>query len=599
MKKLPVSIVFAITLLAFLLVNWAASIGLSNQRLDMTEQKLYSLSQGTHNILSAMETPVDIQLYFSSAASRDLTSLRSDAQRVEELLREYELLSNGKLTLSVIDPEPFSEQEDNAAAAGLSALPVNNGLETLYFGIVASSDNGEQILPFIQPDRESFLEYELTQLVFNLQRSTLPVIGVISSLDVQGGFDYRSGQQTAPWTSFDQLGQLYEIRSLTTDIDAVDADIDLLVLVQPKALTEEALHAIDQYALAGGRILLFIDPLAELDPQGPMGMEEGSDPDVIQPLLKAWGINFDSSKAVLDADYALVVNQGPGRPPVRHIALAGLDPSAMAADDIALADLEMINMASVGSLTVAVDAQSNFEALLTGSENSMLVDTNLLRMSQDPVGLARQFVADDQAYVLAARVTGKAKSAYSDAETDKLAVTVVADTDLLGDRLWVQVQNFFGQRIASPWADNGNLFINWVDNLVGSADLISIRARGSYARPFEKVEEIQLQAEERFRDHERELQAQLEKTEAELNNLQNQQAGEDGLVTLTAEQELALDEFQQQKLLIRKQLRDVQHALNKDIESLGQQLKWINIGLIPLLLTLWVLFVAWRRKQNP
>jgi len=599
MKKLPVSIVFAITLLAFLLVNWAASIGLSNQRLDMTEQKLYSLSQGTHNILSAMETPVDIQLYFSSAASRDLTSLRSYAQRVEELLREYELLSNGKLTLSVIDPEPFSEQEDNAAAAGLSALPVNNGLETLYFGIVASSDNGEQILPFIQPDRESFLEYELTQLVFNLQRSTLPVIGVISSLDVQGGFDYRSGQQTAPWTSFDQLGQLYEIRSLTTDIDAVDADIDLLVLVQPKALTEEALHAIDQFALAGGRILLFIDPLAELDPQGPMGMEEGSDPDVIQPLLKAWGINFDSSKAVLDADYALVVNQGPGRPPVRHIALAGLDPSAMAADDIALADLEMINMASVGSLTVAVDAQSNFEALLTGSENSMLVDTNLLRMSQDPVGLARQFVADDQAYVLAARVTGKAKSAYSDAETDKLAVTVVADTDLLGDRLWVQVQNFFGQRIASPWADNGNLFINWVDNLVGSADLISIRARGSYARPFEKVEEIQLQAEERFRDHERELQAQLEKTEAELNNLQNQQAGEDGLVTLTAEQELALDEFQQQKLLIRKQLRDVQHALNKDIESLGQQLKWINIGLIPLLLTLWVLFVAWRRKQNP
>lgn len=609
MKKLPLLATIAASLLIFVLLNGISANVFKNWRLDLTEQGLYSLSEGTQNILKAMESDVRIDLYFSSAASRDLAGLRGYAQRVEELLQEYALLSDGRLQINLIDPEAFSEQEDQAAAAGLSALPINNGLETLYFGIVASSEYGEQILPFLQPDREAYLEYELSQLIYNLQRNNLPVVGLISSLDVQGGFDYRSGQQTAPWMSFDQLQPLYELRTLSTDIEVLDQDIDLLVMVQPKGLTEASLQAIDQFALAGGRILLFIDPLAELDSQGPMGMEESSDPDVIQPLLKAWGIEFDSHKVVLDADYGLVVNQGPGRPPVRHIGLAGLDPSAMSSDDIALMDLEMVNLGSAGFVSHSDNAASHYEPLLTSSRNSMVVDTNKLRLVQDPVVLARDFVADDQSYVYAARLSGEASTAFpvGDAvlaevegqrlqQTGQLSVTVVADTDVLSDRLWVQVQNFFGQRIASPWADNGNLFINWVDNLVGSSDLISIRARGSYSRPFEKVAQLQQAAEERFRDHERELQMQLEATEAELNNLQNQQAGEDGLVTLTADQEQALEAYQQQKITIRKQLRDVQHELNKDIESLGEQVKWLNVALIPVLLTLWVLFSAWRRR---
>jgi len=607
MKKLPVLSIVAAALLMFVLFNGISSAAFKNWRLDLTEQGLYSLSEGTENILQGMQTEVRIDLYFSTSASRDLAALRGYAQRVEELIQEYALISEGKLVVNKIDPEPFSEQEDEAAAAGLSALPINNGLETLYFGIVASSEYGEQVIPFLQPDREAYLEYELSQLIYNLQRNALPVVGVISSLDVQGGFDYRSGQQTAPWMSFDQLQQLYEIRSLSTDIEAIDDDVDLLVLVQPKGLSEPALHAIDQFALAGGRILLFVDPLAEQDSQGPMGMEEGSDPDVIQPLLKAWGVDFDSHKVVLDADYALVVNQGPGRPPVRHIALAGLDPTAMAKEDIALMDLEMVNLASAGALQASEGASTNFEPLLRGGANSMLVDVNKLRLVKDPVALARDFQADDSAYVYAARISGSAKSAFPAEEqqadnalqeSDNLAITIVADTDVLSDRLWVQVQNFFGQRIASPWADNGNLFINWVDHLVGSADLISIRARGSYSRPFERVAELQQDAEERFRDHERELQMQLEATEAELNNLQSQQAGEDGLVTLTPEQEQALQAFQQQKIAIRKQLRDVQHELNKEIEALGEQMKWLNIAFIPILLTLWVLLSAWRRKQS-
>jgi len=607
MKKLPVLSIVAAALLMFVLFNGISSAAFKNWRLDLTEQGLYSLSEGTENILQGMQTEVRIDLYFSTSASRDLAALRGYAQRVEELIQEYALISEGKLVVNKIDPEPFSEQEDEAAAAGLSALPINNGLETLYFGIVASSEYGEQVIPFLQPDREAYLEYELSQLIYNLQRNALPVVGVISSLDVQGGFDYRSGQQTAPWMSFDQLQQLYEIRSLSTDIEAIDDDVDLLVLVQPKGLSEPALHAIDQFALAGGRILLFVDPLAEQDSQGPMGMEEGSDPDVIQPLLKAWGVDFDSHKVVLDADYALVVNQGPGRPPVRHIALAGLDPTAMAKEDIALMDLEMVNLASAGALQASEGASTNFEPLLRGGANSMLVDVNKLRLVKDPVALARDFQADDSAYVYAARISGSAKSAFPAEEqqadnalqeSDNLAIIIVADTDVLSDRLWVQVQNFFGQRIASPWADNGNLFINWVDHLVGSADLISIRARGSYSRPFERVAELQQDAEERFRDHERELQMQLEATEAELNNLQSQQAGEDGLVTLTPEQEQALQAFQQQKIAIRKQLRDVQHELNKEIEALGEQMKWLNIAFIPILLTLWVLLSAWRRKQS-
>jgi ABC-type uncharacterized transport system involved in gliding motility auxiliary subunit len=602
----------------------------SGARLDLTEQKLYTLSEGTRNILAQLNQPVELELYFSQKASADLVKVRAYQQRVRELLDEYVMLAGGKLSLKVIDPAPFSEEEDQATAYGLQAVPVSVSGDNLYFGLVAkaqlpqaaenqgsdekAADAGkEQVaqLPFLQPDREAFLEYEITQLIYQVQQSKPVVIGLLSGLDVRGGFNPQTGRPAPAWMAIDQLDGPYELRSLTAGLDHLDDDIDLLLLVQPPELTDSALYAIDQFALKGGRVLAFLDPVAETAPNGGlMGMGDSGSASSLNKLLQNWGVGWNSDQVVLDAANALVVNQGPGRPPLRHFGLLALHPESLNADDVVTAQLEAINLSSVGHFTALENALSSIEPWLYSSTEAMLTDANRLRMGGDLMALQRDFVPANEEFNLAVRVQGKADSAFPDgvdgvkadthlASTERLAVTLVADTDVLSDRLWVQVQNFFGQRIASPWADNGALLVNLADHLGGSADLISLRARGQYNRPFERVNTLRRDAEQQFLASEQRLQQELEETEQQLSALQDQRDGDNGVLTLSAEQQAALEQFQQKKIEIRKELRNVQHELDKDIEALGMRLKVLNIFVLPLLFTLllWGL-VAWQRRRQ-
>ncbi len=602
----------------------------SGARLDLTEQKLYTLSEGTRNILAQLEQPVELELYFSQKASADLVKVRAYQQRVRELLDEYVMLAGGKLSLKVIDPAPFSEEEDQATAYGLQAVPVSVSGDNLYFGLVAkarlpqaaenqssdekAADAGkEQVaqLPFLQPDREAFLEYEITQLIYQVQQSKPVVIGLLSGLDVRGGFNPQTGRPAPAWMAIDQLDGPYELRSLTAGLDHIDDDIDLLLLVQPPELTDSALYAIDQFALKGGRVLAFLDPVAETAPNGGlMGMGDSGSASSLNKLLQNWGVGWNPDQVVLDAANALVVNQGPGRPPLRHFGLLALHPESLNADDVVTAQLEAINLSSVGHFTALENALSSIEPWLYSSTEAMLTDANRLRMGGDLMALQRDFVPANEEFNLAVRVQGKADSAFPDgvdgvkadthlASTERLAVTLVADTDVLSDRLWVQVQNFFGQRIASPWADNGALLVNLADHLGGSADLISLRARGQYNRPFERVNTLRRDAEQQFLASEQRLQQELEETEQQLSALQDQRDGDNGVLTLSAEQQAALEQFQQKKIEIRKELRNVQHELDKDIEALGMRLKVLNIFVLPLLFTLllWGL-VAWQRRRQ-
>ena len=602
----------------------------SGARLDLTEQKLYTLSEGTRNILAQLNQPVELELYFSQKASADLVKVRAYQQRVRELLDEYVMLAGGKLSLKVIDPAPFSEEEDQATAYGLQAVPVSVSGDNLYFGLVAkaqlpqaaenqssdekAADAGkEQVaqLPFLQPDREAFLEYEITQLIYQVQQSKPVVIGLLSGLDVRGGFNPQTGRPAPAWMAIDQLDGPYELRSLTAGLDHIDDDIDLLLLVQPPELTDSALYAIDQFALKGGRVLAFLDPVAETAPNGGlMGMGDSGSASSLNKLLQNWGVGWNPDQVVLDAANALVVNQGPGRPPLRHFGLLALHPESLNADDVVTAQLEAINLSSVGHFTALENALSSIEPWLYSSTEAMLTDANRLRMGGDLMALQRDFVPANEEFNLAVRVQGKADSAFPDgvdgvkadthlASTERLAVTLVADTDVLSDRLWVQVQNFFGQRIASPWADNGALLVNLADHLGGSADLISLRARGQYNRPFERVNTLRRDAEQQFLASEQRLQQELEETEQQLSALQDQRDGDNGVLTLSAEQQAALEQFQQKKIEIRKELRNVQHELDKDIEALGMRLKILNIFVLPLLFTLllWGL-VAWQRRRQ-
>lgn len=594
--------------IGFALVMAASSTLFKNVRFDLTEQRIYSLSEGTERILGNLEQPVSLTLYYSDKASEDLTALRAYAKRVIELLEEYVILSDGKLSLDIIDPEPFSEAEDKAAEFGLQAVPIATG-DDVYFGMTAQNEKGaDAVITFFQPDKEAFLEYEITELIYRLSKTKRAIVGLASTLDVRGGFDMQRGGQTPPWIIYEQLDQLYDLRWVDETLETIESDIELLVLIQPKELDEVALFQLEQFVLGGGKLLVFVDPKAESSNSDPMmGGGEGLD-NTLAPLFDVWGLQFSPDQVVADGSYGLTVSMGQGRPPMRHAGLLGVQPDGLNPNEIALAELEVINLASAGMLQPTETATTAFDALIWSSTDAQLVDVNAYNLIQDPSELMRNLKPSGESYTLAARISGPAKAALEKPEgveipdsevlaaADSINVMVVADTDILTDRLWVQVQNFFGQRIAQPWADNGSFANNLVEQYLGSSDLISIRSRGRFTRPFEVVQDLQQEAEAKYLENERALQQELEQTEAKLAELE-QQRDKDSL-TLSPEQEATLEAFQKEKLEIRKALRDVRHELDKDIEGLGSMLKILNIAVAPLLLTLLMVFVAYRRIKK-
>ena len=601
-----------VLLLAFVAFNMASNTLLPGARIDLTEQKLYTISEGTRDILTGLEEPVTLYFFFSDSASKDMVILRNYARRVEELLQEYERVADGKINLQIIDPQPFSEAEDRAAEFGLQAIPLPQSGEKLYFGLAGTNPLGErEVIPFFALEQEGLLEYELSRLINALAQPDKARIGVISGLPMGGGMNPMTGQPAAPWVVFEQIRQLFEISNLQHDITEVPEDIDVLMLVHPKALTEQALHAVDQFVLRGGKLLAFIDPLAEADQSQEAMMDamaDGKSSD-LSPLLKNWGVDFDAEKVVLDARLGMSVGRGPDQLPARHIGWLEIEKAQINQQDTVTAPLSLLTVATAGALVPTDGATTRFTPLFSSTTNSALIASSAFTNLQDPEVLLDGFTPDASVYHFAARLEGPAVSAYPQGvegsepglqEADNINVIVIADTDLLTDRMWVQVQDFFGERIPQPWADNGGLAINALDNLSGSEALISVRSRGDFSRPFTVVENLQRVAERRYRASEQRLQQQLAETERRLAELQQGQDPSQ-MTEMTAEQQEAVQRFLDEKLAIRKQLRDVRFKLNADIEELGTRLKVINIALVPALLTLgvllWWLFRRLRRRS--
>lgn len=589
-------------------------------RLDLTEGDLYSISEGTHRVIEQIDEPINLYFFFSNKATEGLTPLRNYANRIQSLLEEYERYADGKINLQIIDPEPFSEAEDKAAEMGLTAAPLSALGDPVYLGLAATNTlDDEEVIAFFDPSQEVLLEYEISKLIYRLSNPEPLKVSVISSLPVQGGMNpnpmaMQMGQpQTVPaWASFDQLEQLYEVELLEADAQEIPEDTSVLLVVHPKSLSQGQLYAIDQYVLAGGKAMILVDPLAESDAQVPgmMGVPEPSRSD-LPTLFKAWGIQYSATDIVLDAAKGLEIRMPSGMPG-RHVGYIGLEGDSISEQDIVTNALSLINGASMGHLNPSEDATTQFQTLLQSSDFVDVTSAETYMMaSADPESLLDYFTPQEQTLTLAARVSGPAKSSFTQvpegknkeqhiASSEDIQLLVVADTDILTDAFWVQVTNFFGQSILQPFANNGDFLINAVDNLGGSTELMSIRGKNQYQRPFDVVEQLTVEAEAKFREQEQLLQAQLQQTEDQLAQLQGQQ-GEAGSLVLNAEQEAAIDEFVAKKLEIRKQLREVRHQLDKDIESLGAWLKVLNIAVMPLLLTLLLAFIAKklsRRRQH-
>jgi len=612
MKNLYSTSALIVLAVLFVVLTMLSAIMLRGARLDLTENRLYTLSDGTVNIVESLDQPIRLRLYFSDSLSEDLPQIRQYATRVWELMQEIAAESGGSVELERIDPEPFSEAEDDASRYGLEAVPLNQAGDQLYFGIVGTNAlDGLEAIPFLSPNREAFLEYDLARMISILNQPELPTVGLLSGLPMSGGFNMQTGQRRPAWAVYDQWNELFNLTVIEATATELPGDLDALVLVHPKELSDELLFAIDQFVLDGGRLLAFVDPYAEADPGDNPGdpaarfMAERSS--TLGPLLDAWGIGFDTTQFVADLGRALQVTMQQGQPPVRHPAILGLSAPDLSDRDIVTGELGVVNVASTGAFTFepgdgdAVPALS-FEPLIESSERSGLLPAERLRMNADPATLLDELGVTDSRYALAVRLSGSAQSAFPDREGDdvlaegEINAILVADTDLLADNMWVQRQSFLGSTILNPFADNGALAVNAVENLLGNADLISIRSRSTSSRPFTLVEDLRREAEARLRETEQRLEAELRETEARLTDLQ-QARGDSDLSILTPEQEAEIDRFMQQRIEIRKQLRQVRRELDQEIEALGARIKLINIALMPLVVTLLALAVAWRRRK--
>jgi gliding motility-associatede transport system auxiliary component len=606
----------------FLGIVMLSNVGLRGMRVDLTQNRLYTLSHGTQQVLAELKEPVNLYLYFSrEAAAKQAPLLLPYANRVREFLEELATRSGGKVHLRIVDPQPFSDDEDHAAEFGLQPLQAGGG-DALYFGLTGTnSTDGRASIPSFQADREEFLEYDVAKLINELGTPKKPVIGLMSSLGLQGQFNPMTGQMGEPWPILTQLQDLFTMRTLTADVDHIDKDVDVLMLVHPKRLPAKTLYAIDQFVMRGGRVLLFVDPNAGgdtsgQDPSNPLAGAMADHSSDLVPLLAAWGVDYDPTKVIGDLERGLEVRTSMQAPPIRHIGILGLGHGDTNQKDVVSASLDKINLATVGFLTAHPGAKTTFEALLQSSARAAPIPAQRFNALMDPATLRDGFKPTGVRYALAARITGAVESAYPQgpppdqkpasappvAHLAKSAspanIVIIADTDLLMDYMWVQTREVFGQRVAQAFANNGDLVANVLDNLSGTSALISVRGRATFSRPFERVEALRRRADDRLRGKALELQAELQQTETKLTQLQSKRNDQSSLM-LSPEQEAELKRFVAEKARVRRELRETQRGLDVDINRLNSWLKVINIAIAPLCVAVaGVIILSLRRRRK-
>lgn len=586
----------ALPLLAacYVLLVLGASRWLGGNRIDLTRDHLYTLSPGTIRIIEGLDQPIDLTLYFSDRASHGLPQLRAYHRRVLHMLEQVVRYSHGHVKLTQVDPLPYSEDEDRATAAGLTSVRGEGTGEAIFFGLAGSNTgNGRNAaIPFFLPAKEPFVEYDVARLLHDLGIKHKPRVAIYSSLPIWGGADV-DGNTTPAWTALQQVQQLFDVQRLDAASLASlqPADAGVLVVIHPSGLAHADVLAIDRYVQAGGHLLAFVDPDSEVD--------GGAQSDLL-PLFQAWGVSFDPDRVLLDRSRALTVQPSGAGAPVRDPAVLGLTGDELNRRDPVTSALSVIDVAATGYFSLLPGATVRLVPLLQSTTEARVVTAQRVREASDPATLYRDYTPDGEHYAIAVRLDGELPAAYA---TDSPAqpparkpqVILVGDTDLLSDRLWVQPSPTLGQTLMSPFANNGDFFVNTIDDLAGPSNLIAIRGRAVNERRFTRVDMLRRQADEKFKAKQIELQAELGDAEQRLAELKHAAQGHNR----TAAQKAAVNEFVQRKLEIRSELRAVQRSLDADIERLSMQLKVIDILLMPILVALLgLLYGLWRMRRR-
>ena len=560
----------ALSALLFLFLNLFANNFFLDTRLDLTRSHQYTLSDGTRAIIAKLGEPVTLRFYFSRKNASDYPATTAYAKRVRDLLGHYAALSKGKIVLEDVDPEPFTPEEDRAVEAGMKPAPVNGG-GAVYLGLEGTNSLDDRTsIAFFSPDREAYLEYDLTALLYQLSHPGKPKIAILSQLPLTNA----PGTQGQPLGLYAELQRTYDIVTLKDDFPAIPTGTNLLLIAHPQAIQPVQLRAIEMYVLKGGRALIFVDPLSELvEREQRPGAPPSSD---LVALLKGWGVDYSPLKVVLDSTSAQRIRNptDPQRAATPYPLWLHLTDANFSHTDPVTASLTGVNLASAGALTRSKDATTKFEPLLISSNDSSLFDRNDTLTLKNPGALTAAVKPGGKPITLAARITGRA--VFPGVTEGNINIVVVADTDIWDDRFWLDTTDPNG---GVPFADNEGFVLNAVESLTGSDDLISLRARGNVDHPFTRVRRMQAQAESQFRETLDALRGKLTNSQSELAQLQ--QGGQQ--TALTPQQSASMDRVRREIAATRSQLRDVQHNLNAEIDRLGSFLAFLNIAGVPLL----------------
>jgi len=608
LKKYEHLVYSAIGLAALFLILVAANFLVARvpARVDLTDGRLYTLSDGTRRILRNLESPVRVKLYMSQGEAVPVP-LRSFAQRVEDLVREFKAAAGDKIILERLDPKPDSEIEDTAQLEGIEPQQLMTG-EQFYLGIAVSQLDRKQAIPGVSPQRERLLEYDLVRAIARVGSAERPKIGLMAGLPVLGEkFNPFTRQSSEPWVLANELKRDFEVKEVPLMAKEIDKDLNVLLLIHPRDVPPQTEYALDQFVMRGGKLIAFVDPYAYFDQGGPQmpGMPPQPSSSTLPTLFKAWGVTMEPGKVVSD----VVFGSGGG---ARYTpTVLSLNRTAFSRDDVVTSQIETLLYAFGGALQIKNNDLKVVE-LVKSSPNSMLVDNLNATKSGDEA--TRGFKPSGQPMPLAVRLTGKFKTAFPEGlkeEKDKPvagtpalresgdnSVIIVADVDLLADGAAIDVQEVFGRRIVVP--SNGNLAfaIGMVEQFAAGNDLISLRSRAAAFRPLTVVRELEAEAQKEYFGRIQSLEEEKQKTQARLQELQKAQGGAaKGAQILSPEQQAELERFKKTYVETNLALKELRKNLRQDAEALVFWTKVANIALMPLLVALIGLLVAFFRRR--
>jgi ABC-type uncharacterized transport system involved in gliding motility auxiliary subunit len=619
MSSTSKTVAIALLLVGLVLVNYLASV--IPYRYDATAENIYTLSPGTKALLAKISEPTTLDLYFSSEASGQFVEYKNYAERVQEMLRQYARASGGKITLNVIDPEPDTPEEEKATAAGIEPQTIPNGGQ-FYFGLVATQADQQKVIGALNPEREQFLEYDVSELIYGVGQVDKKKLGLITSLPLQGtpGMPMMGQQGTEGQYVVSEWEDTYQIVPVDATATELPAGLDVLAVVHPENLTPKLQFAIDQFLLAGKPVFLAVDPSsAYFKHQGGQdAMMGGPQPNVssdLPQLLGGWGISFDPQMVVGDPENAREVVL-PDHSTMHYPVWLDLTEGSFNATALPTAQLGSALFIEAGSVAARPGASITFTPLIQTSEKAGTISAAALQFAQ-PEDVARQITPSGKK-TIAALVTGKFKTAFPDGPPDaapadaKAAkapaadflresktsslLIVVADTDWLFDDYSIHKYDFMGQAAAEPFNDNLAFAANSLDFLAGSRDLISIRGKGNSVRTFTVVKQMESDAEEKYKEKLTALEARINEVQAKLADLQGKKGDDGGKLLASPEATRAIEDFQKQESAMRSERRQIRLALRQGIDSLENRLLLVNLLATPLLVCAFGLWFYRKRR---